>query len=581
MYKPAPPRPKKTDIVRSRNGCKSCRERRTKVRRIRGTARTRLTSRTKCDEKRPTCGTCARLGRVCESVKPPLKFQVVTALPTKTSRRRGPSLSEPSRSEVQLFNRHDPSPKLPDINLIYSLQHTDRDVFYSTYWEDHCLPALHPIFRSTSEQLGLPVVKDAILALSSCNISRINPERKSSASLATMGSFSPSLTHQTRSQLYYSSAIKKITSLAQDDYQNNVILVLTTLVLFGYIEASMGNFEGFYCHVQGMTALLVELRSTTGNPLFRALLAAWMQSQFLVWWARTYFSSLDVQRQLPSIALPRDLEGPSGSLHERRAVALSILCASHRLNMSKTLQHWKYQPDPNLVFLLDEPLTNREDLEDYAVQLKNESKRLDEWLSYLPPSEQPLAGHASETSPVLFQSHDAALNFAYHVVARIMQYTSFLQKIPSGDPQHLGSECSETEPWVRLLLRIAQGTDMRTSVIRNNYTIGFSGLLLAASLRCQDLSLSIEIEQWLQTLQDTHPTEEGAFPVYQVLAVVRAINQQKRMDRDVFGVSQPMDDGGGEPKFTGYNSQVITTLLVHGKWRSSGSLFTERIDFDL
>ena len=31
MYKPAPPRPKKTNIVRSRNGCKSCRRRRTKV----------------------------------------------------------------------------------------------------------------------------------------------------------------------------------------------------------------------------------------------------------------------------------------------------------------------------------------------------------------------------------------------------------------------------------------------------------------------------------------------------------------------------------------------------------------------
>ena len=31
MYGPVPPRPKKTGIVRSRNGCKGCRERRTKV----------------------------------------------------------------------------------------------------------------------------------------------------------------------------------------------------------------------------------------------------------------------------------------------------------------------------------------------------------------------------------------------------------------------------------------------------------------------------------------------------------------------------------------------------------------------
>ena len=32
MYKPAPPRPKKMNIVRTRTGCKGCRKRRTKVR---------------------------------------------------------------------------------------------------------------------------------------------------------------------------------------------------------------------------------------------------------------------------------------------------------------------------------------------------------------------------------------------------------------------------------------------------------------------------------------------------------------------------------------------------------------------
>lgn len=468
------------------------------------------------------------------------------------------------------------------MNLVRSLQHTDRGVLYSTYWEDHCLPALHPIFRSASERAGLSVLTDAILALSSCNFSRLHAERTSSAYLATMGTFSPSLTHQTRSQLYYSSAMKKFISLSQDEYQNNVKLVLTILVLFGYIEASMGNFQGFYRHVQGLSAFLVELRDTTGDPFFRALLAAWLQSQFLVWWARTYFSSLDVQWTLPSIALPRGLEGKSGSLHDRRTVALSILCESHRLNIRETLKYWRHRTTCNLG-------SSAGPMEEYyhghaeanLVRLRSESKRLDEWLSNLPPSEQPLPDFASETSPLFFQSHEAALNFAYQVVARIMQCTTFIRYLPSRDPRHLGSECSEAQPWVHLLLRIVQGIDMKTCILRNNYTIGFSGLLLAASLRCQDLSLSMQIEQWLQTLESTKPTEEGAFPVYQALAVVRAINWQRSMGRDVFGVSQSMDDGGGVPKFTGYNSQVITTLLIHGKWKATGELFTECIDFSL
>lgn len=580
MYKPAPSRPKKTDIVRSRNGCKSCRERRTKVWHPLGLVKTALTSR-KCDERKPECGTCARLGKVCESVKPHYKFQMVTVPPTKAGSKTEPCSHGASHTEQQLLNQYSQGPKIQNVDLIRSLQYTDRDIFYLTYWEDHCLPALHPIFYSASRLLELPVLKIAILALSSCNISRIDAERKLSRSIDTTGSFSPSLTHQTRSQVYYFSAIRKFSSLTQVDYENNTTLVLIIPLLFGYIEASMGNFEGFYCHVRGISSFLIELRQTTGSPLFRDLLTASLQTQFLVWWARAYFSSLDVQRQLPSIVFPKDLEGFSGSLHERRAVALSILCESHRLNVKGTLTHWKNQEDPRPISLIGDLLAYGHEFHGMFVQLEKESKRLDDWLSYLPPSEQPLAGNASESSPVLFQSHDAALNFAYCVVARIMQCTNFLHKISSRDSHHLGSECLEMEPWVRLLLRIARGTDMHTSVIRNNYTIGLSGLLLAASLRCQNSSLGMEIEQWLQTLENMKPTEEGAFPVYQALAVVKAVNQQRRIGRDVFGVSQPMDDGGGTPKFTGYNSQMITTLLVHGKCRDVGTLFTDSIDFGI
>lgn len=217
--------------------------------------------------------------------------------------------------------------------------------------------------------------------------------------------------------------------------------------------------------------------------------------------------------------------------------------------MKETLKHWKYQINPEASSITDlQPIWH--DPEDCLVRLEDESRRLDEWLSFLPPSQQPLAHDVSKTSPISFESHDAALNFAYSVVARIMQCKSFLHNLPSRDPQQLGRECLEIEPWLRLLLRIVQGTDMQMSIIRNNYTIGFSGLLLAASLRCQDVSLGMQIEKWLQTLEEKQPTEEGAFPVYQTLAVVKGINRQRKMGRDVFGVSQPIDDGGGMPKFS-------------------------------
>jgi hypothetical protein len=74
-----------------------------------------------------------------------------------------------------------------------------------------------------------------------------------------------------------------------------------------------------------------------------------------------------------------------------------------------------------------------------------------------------------------------------------MQCTGFLHYLPT--QERLRSECYETEPRVRLSLQIAQGTDLRTSIIRNNYTIGFSGSFrrLTASLQCQICPLAMRL----------------------------------------------------------------------------------------
>ncbi|RAL03197.1 Zn(II)2Cys6 transcription factor domain-containing protein [Aspergillus ibericus CBS 121593] len=563
MYKPVPPRPKKTDIVRSRNGCKSCRER-----------------KTKCDEQRPTCGTCRRLGKTCEIIRPEFKFRMVTG-PTAGDE---PCTATPSEELQPRHTSEQRSLSFTPINIdiIQSLQHVERDVFYSTYWEDSCLPALHPLFHWTSRLAAQhPILNDAILALSSCNLSRQHAERRTS-SINSMGPFSPSLVHQTRSQLYYSSAIKRFTALNELDYQQNATIVLAVLILFAYVESSMGNFHGFNCHVEGITRLLFELPEASNDSMINALLTSWMQVRYVVWWARAYFSSIDVHQQLPSIHLPRSLTG--NSPHERRVTVLSIMCESHRISCQSILEHWSRSMGPENPSLD----VNDQEYKRCCFLLNEEGKRLNEWLGSLPPSEQPIytdavrhIGECDDSTPAIyFQTHDAALSFAYYVVARIMQGTGILRNLHTRDPEDLGHECCEEEPWVRMLLQIAKGVDMRTSLTRNNYTIGFSGLLLAALLRCQNPALCREIQNWLQHLQDLQPTEEGAFPVYQTLGVVKAINQQRVMGRDIFAVTQPLDDGGGTPKLTSYNSQSIDILLFHGKSHVSGQLFTDFVCID-
>lgn len=573
MYAPAPPRPKKTNIVRSRSGCKCCRERRTKVRllslaRFHRLTMTNMREKKKCDEKKPTCGTCARLGKICEPVKPKLEFRVMTTKP---------------ETEKHHNDRDRGMSVIPNLVLTHSLQHTEREIFYSAYWQDHCLPALHPVFRSAAQLIeGFPALKDAVLALSSCNLSRTNAERKSLIVNNCMGAYSPNVTHQTRSQRYYSSAIHRFTKFGQSEWQHNFITVLTILVLFTYIESTRGNFEGYKCHVRGLRVLLDHEFSSTNktskdNSLVRNLLTAWMQPQFQVWWARSYFSTLDVQQQQPRIVLPDILlqQAQSTSLYERRTAVLSIMCESHRLNMTTTLGYFNGS------------VPHVQNIKRCCQLLAEEAEKLDRWVLCLPVSEQPLNNNnnnnkafdnVSRTSiePLFFESHDASLNYAYYAIARIMQCTTFLHLL--NDPQQYQQRYEvEVEPWIRLLLRILLGVDKRACTRQNNYTIGLSGLVLAALLRCQDLASGLCLESWLRTLRDIQPTEEGSFPVYQAHAVARAINHQRMVGRDVFAVSLPVDDGGGCPKFRSYNNQIIDRLLIHGRCRTTGGLFTDCI----
>lgn len=498
-------------------------------------------------------------------------------------------------SRLELKRQSSPEKHVPDeaglndlglarLDLIKSLQHTERDVFYSTYWEDICLPALHPIFHLASHLArNNRMLNDAILALSACNLSRIKAEQRNTPRM-NQSSLSPSLIHQTRSYWYYSSAIRAFASLQEVDYRYNATVVLTVLAVFAHLESSMGNFKGFYCYFKGLSAFLMDLEEIAGDPVVKSLLTSWMQIRFVVWWARAYFCSLDVLRRLPPVPLPKLLEGSFvNSLYERRVVVLSIMCESHRLNYNAALKHWSSRKESNDWEKRGQyTIHDGNDRFNYYILLAEEARKLDEWLLHLSPSEQPLSiDHNIDDTPIYFQSHDAALNYAYYALARIMQCTDSIRHLSNKMDPYSPERSFEEGPWIRLLLRITKGMNLRISASRNSYTIGFSGLLLAALLRCQDLVLSLEIQNWLQNLESVQPTEEGAFPVYQALGVAKAINRQKMMGRDMFGVTQPVDDHGGTPKVTAYNSQSISTVLLHGRCRVSGELFTECVSIDL
>lgn len=523
-----------------------------------------------------------RLKKACEPVKSKFEFRVLT---DKSQNLKLEARRLSARTQSMLVDLQVERNPLSNIALTVSLHRSAKEVFYSAYWEDKCLPALHPIFQSTLKTIGkFPALNDAVLALSSCNLSRNDAEHRVCNSIDYMGNYCPNATHQSRSQQYYSSAIQRFTKLSETDCRENLTMVLIILLLFAHIESTRGNLEGFNCHVNGLTAFLgYEIDKLNRDQFLRNLITAWMQPQFQVWWARSYFSTIDIQQRQPFIALPRLLQGRLVSIHERRIAVLSIMCESHRMNVTTMLEHWRYRARSDQLGYESRHSTYCHDGDHCRMMLAEQREKLNNWLLYLPIEEQPLQNDICDSrteSAMTFQSHDAALNYAYYALAMIMQCTGAFQLLEAPFCHNWGHECYEAEPWVRLLLQIAEGIDMKRCVRQNNYTIGFSGLLLAALLRCQELSSGRQIERWLQTLVDIHPTEEGSFPVYQALAVTKAINKQRIIGRDVFAVSQPVDDGGGTPKLRSYNSQIIDTLLIHGRCRVTGDLFTDCISIE-
>ncbi|UPK91164.1 hypothetical protein LCI18_002099 [Fusarium solani-melongenae] len=114
MYKPAPRRVKKTNIVRTRTGCITCRER-----------------RKKCDEKKPACSTCERLGKRCERYKAGISFKNVSfdasPSPQRGTRRNGARYApheecSPEAVTAQTPLSHESSP----VNLTISSRPSQR-----------------------------------------------------------------------------------------------------------------------------------------------------------------------------------------------------------------------------------------------------------------------------------------------------------------------------------------------------------------------------------------------------------------------------------------------------------------------
>ncbi|KAE8380482.1 hypothetical protein BDV26DRAFT_257403 [Aspergillus bertholletiae] len=605
MYKPAPQRQKKTNIVRSRSGCKACRQR-----------------RVKCDEKKPSCSACMRRGKKCEAITPNLDFRTSIVLATEQHAVRHPKRlkvvyvkdtpihstvagneandailngvsDDSNRSEdvptfvprrmsdglVSIGQSASQSPVLSSLLPLPSpiqrrcLYRSGCELFYLTYWENSCARSLPIFFRQIASMANRhATLMQALLALSACNMSRSSPEGGGEVS-STQVTYRPRREYLLSSQHYYGSAVEQIARSIRRNSLGSPLHTLAVLVLFCYFESSMGNFAGFSCHADGIDTLIqTHFTTIASDHLGPELIAAWIVAKNHNWWLRMNFSSFSLQLSQGCLSLSSDISKILHSINAQRAEITSILCESYRINNLTLLQLGPCGiQQSNLT--VDECITS----------LQIESRKLDEWHATLPHSELPIESFSSfealdqrSIRPLLFTSHAVAMNYAYYACSRIMQCTALFHDLqrpydPSNDAE------TEATHWMGILLRVVAGLNRQDCFRENVYSIGIASLFPVCLLRCHNVAFGRWVENWLSEWSKVCTLEEGSFPITQALEITRIINQENVAGNDIYAVALPEDDGGGRGKYTSYASQRFDKIILIGRRGSSGQMYSELV----
>lgn len=432
-----------------------------------------------------------------------------------------------------------------------------------------------------------------MVSLSACRLSRRLPQRKLFNVDTPALCFRPDAGHESLSYEHYGAVMRKMARWKYEDFEANPILGLAVLVLFCYLESSMGNFKEFRLHSEATMTLIHKF---TDQVMYRGadLLAAWVEIEMQNWWRRAYFSTPDFPRNHSFQILHPQLEAVLRTANNQTASVILILCEAHRLNTAAIVSHWhdrrEYDPLTKTDGALDletamgtaNPL-KEVSLNNYVALLNAQSGKLNTWYASLSMLDlpEPCQGPCSlvtlsraglNIQPLRFRSHSSAMNFAYYATARAMQCTGPLESLEHEFPFEDPHAYDEAETWILMLLRIAAGVDWKECIRLNVYRIGLANLFLACVLRSRSLAIGLWVQSWLEERVNGDEFEEGNFPISQILDALRLVNRERNNRWDVFSLFQTVDDGGGSGKSGSYHSQRLRSLLVYGRCRATGKM---------
>lgn len=428
-----------------------------------------------------------------------------------------------------------------------------------------------------------PLFVDMMAAVSASHLSRTSPQQRLLLPMHEQN-FRPSPAHESVSREFYGSVMHEMARWSEQDFGARPILGLAVLTLFCLVESSMGSFQAFGLHYDGAIRLIDNFATIAlaQDAQACALLGPLVEVRMQMWWRRVYFSTPDFHRHRPKVSrdpLFRSLMG----LQSRRTSILLLLCESHRSNNAAIIAHWDRYSDR---LTREESVENRQArLEPFDQMIRKEKEGLDTWRQIYPfcggMEEIQANFDAISTTLEVYPLHPAslteAMDFAYYIGSRILQCPGPLDSLTLHDPDEIRRSYTEAESWIHLLLCVVDGMNWKDCVRYNMYTVGITGVLLACLLRSHDPRIGLWCEAWLQGCLDGRTFEEGSFPAFQTMSIITLINKQRSQGRDVLGLFQTVEDGGGSGKCGSYQSQALSSLLLYSRCRTTGRLLSHCI----
>ncbi|KAF5615063.1 hypothetical protein F25303_13879 [Fusarium sp. NRRL 25303] len=472
MYGPAPPRPKKTRICRSRDGCYTCRRK-----------------HRKCDLTKPSCSNCTRNGLNCEGYDLRLTWLPASLgtgdNPQRPKRRASPernksppSIHPNAATSVSYLNEPDrwleatidDATTVDDAQLQQLLTHAVKNPQFSTgfllldheaYLLSHfnqCVHGqlMHLMGDWLTELLYHPYLQPALIAISASNlfqeyIFRRDPtlaschikERKSDT--LTQSCYHLAIN-------YYNDAIRTISDTTSNGNKSPQLNLASTLLLVLF-EWQSGSVHGSFVHMDGADAIVISsLKQLCQTSTGCLLLKSWADMRARKNRQKLAFRPLEVElsRACDSrhrVLMSHALQFSSGvapaltnAISMRDRLVLQMCAAREGIDESLVLSHFRQWYSHAFDFKYSEELSSEAGcavtMKELMSGLDATKQALQEWHSSLDESRLPVSQASphptldqsfedrlvlvEDITPLQFQTPDAAFDYLRYAVSLVI-----------------------------------------------------------------------------------------------------------------------------------------------------------------